>query len=123
MAAVKKIRLVLELRHVNKHTKQQILLQNLSTLSEILNKGDYFTTFHLTSDYHHIKLHQENCQFIGFEWIFLDDFLDGISNFVFYHSAWHQNVVSIKVLRPFTKRLRGSGIKAIIYIDDGIPAF
>ena len=92
-------------------------------MSEILNKGDYFTTFHLTSDYHHIKLHQENCQFIGFEWIFLDDFLDGISNFVFYHSAWHQNVVSIKVLRPFTKRLRGSGIKAIIYIDDGIPAF
>ena len=123
MAAVKKIRLVLELRHVNKHIKQQILLQNLSTLSEILNKGDYFTTFHLTSDYHHIKLHQENCQFIGFEWIFLDDFLDGISNFVFYHSAWHQNVVSIKVLRPFTKRLRGSGIKAIIYIDDGIPVF
>ena len=74
MAAVKKIRLVLELRHVNKHTKQQILLQNLSTLSEILNKGDYFTTFHLTSDYHHIELHPENCQFIGFEWTFLDDF-------------------------------------------------
>ena len=43
-----------------------------------------------------------------------------ISNFMFYTSARY---VFTKVLRPFTKRWRGRGIKDIIYIDDGIATF
>ena len=55
VAEGKKLRLVLDLRHVNKHLKHNKLRhENLSTLSEMLNKGDYFTTFDLTSGYDRI---------------------------------------------------------------------
>ena len=51
----KKLCFVLDLPHVNKHIKHnKFRNENLTTLSEMLNKGDYFTTFDLTSGYHHI---------------------------------------------------------------------
>ena len=69
----KKLSLVLDLRHVNKHIKHnKFRYENLSTLSEMLNKGDYFTTFDLTSGYHHIEIHAEHRKFLGFEWTFED---------------------------------------------------
>ena len=38
----------------------------------MLNKGDYFTTFDLTSGYHHIEIHPEYHKFLDFEWTFED---------------------------------------------------
>ena len=73
VAEGKKLRLVLDLRHVNKHIKHnKFCFENLSTLAEMLNKEDYFTTFDLTSGYHHIEIHPEHCKFLGFEWTFKD---------------------------------------------------
>ena len=73
VAEGKKLRLVLDLRHVNKHIKHnKFRYENLSTLSEMLNKGDYFTTFDLTSGYHHIEIHPEHRKFLVFEWTFED---------------------------------------------------
>ena len=38
----------------------------------MLNKRDCFTTFDLTSNYHHIKIYPEHCKFLCFEWTFED---------------------------------------------------
>ena len=36
----------------------------------MLSKGNYFTTFDLTSGYQHIEIHPKHCKFLGFEWTF-----------------------------------------------------
>ena len=67
----KKLCLALDLQRLNKHIKHNKLrYKNLNTLAKMLNKGDYFTTFDLTSGYHHIEIHLEHRKFLGFEWTF-----------------------------------------------------
>ena len=73
VAEGKKLHLVLDLPHVNKHINHsKFYYENLSTLSEMLNKGDYFATFNLTFSYHHIEIHPEHRKFLDFEWPFGD---------------------------------------------------
>ena len=46
--------------------------ENLTTLSEILSEGNYFTIFDLSSGYHHIEIHQydEYSKFLDIQWTF-----------------------------------------------------
>ena len=121
VAEGKKLCLVLDLQHVNKHIKHnKFRYENLSTLSEMLNKGDYFTTFDLTSGYHHIEIHPEHRKFLGFEWTFEDGSTRYFQFCVLPFGLASACYVFTKILPSFTKRWRGKGIKAIIYIDDGI---
>ena len=125
----KKLRLVLYFRHVNKRIKHnKARYENLSALSEMLNKGDYFTTFDLTPGYHHIEIHPEHRKFLG---KFTVNFLDGLSmtvpldtsNFVFCHSTRYQHAMSFqKFFGPSQNDGVGRDIKAIIYIDDSMTA-
>ena len=124
VAEGKKLRLVLDLRHVNKHIKHnKFRYENLSTLSEMLNKGDYFTTFDLTSGYHHIEIHPEYRKFLGFEWTFEDGSTRCFQFCVLSFGLASACYVFTKVLRPFTKQWRGRDIKAIIYIDNNTAEF
>ena len=119
VAEGKKLRLALELRHVNKHIKNnKFCCENLSTLAEMLIKGDYFTTCDLTSGYHHIDMHPEHRKFLGFEWTFEDG-----STRYFQFCFLPFRLASACYIMSFTKRWRGRGIKAIIYIDDVIAVF
>ena len=123
VAESKKLRLVLDLRHVNSFIKQnKFRYEYLATLSDILSEGDYFTTFDLSSGYHHIEIHPEHRKFFGFEWTFEDGSTKYFHFCVLPFGLSSACYVFTKVLRPFTKRWRGIGIRAIIYIDDGIPA-
>ena len=88
-----------------------------------MSEGDHFTTFNLSSGYHHIEIHLEHWKCLGFEWTF-----EGRSTKYFQFCLLPFGLSSscyifTKVLRPFTKRWGGISIKAIIYIDDGIAAF
>ena len=87
-----------------------------------MSEGDHFTTFDLSSGYHHIEIHPENRKFLGFEWTFEDGSTKYFQFCVLPFGLSSACYVFTKVLRPFTKRWRGIGIKAIIYIDDGIAA-
>ena len=58
VAEKKKLRLVLDLRHVNKFIKyNEFHYENLNRLSEMKSANDFFTTFDLKSGYHHIEIH------------------------------------------------------------------
>ena len=89
----------------------------------MLNKGDYFTTFDLTSGYHHIEIHLEQRKFLGFEWTFVDGSTRYFQFCVLPFGLALACYVFTNVLRPLTKRWRGRGIKTIIYIDDDITTF
>ena len=87
----KKLRLVLDLRHVNSFIKQnKFLYENLTTLLEILSEGDYFMTFDLSSRYHHIKIN-----FLVLNGS-LKMGLQNIFSFVFYHLVCHQHVTFLQ---------------------------
>ena len=95
-------------------------------MSEVLSEGDHFTTFDLSSGYHHIEIDPEHQKFLGFEWIFEDGFKKYFQFCVLPFGLSSVCYISTKVLRPFTKRWRGISIKAIIYIDESIapsPSF
>ena len=92
VAESKKLRLVLDLCHVNSFIKQRkFRYGNLTTLSGILSEKDYFTTFNLSSGYNHIEIHPEHQKFLGFE----SSIEDGSTNyfqFCVLHSVCHQQV-------------------------------
>ena len=123
VAVSKKLRLALDLRHVNSFIKQnKFRYENLTFLSGILSEGDHFTTFDLSSGYHHIEIHPEHRKFLGFEWTFEDESTKYFQFCVLPFGLSSACYVFTKVLHPFTKRWRGIGIKAIIYTDDDIAA-
>ena len=84
-------------------------------MSEILHKGDYFTTFDLTSGYHHIEIHPEHHKFLGFEWTF-EDVSTRYFQFCFYHSAWHQHVMSLQKFFGPSQNDGGGGVLKPLFI-------
>jgi hypothetical protein len=117
-----KLRLVLDLRHINKFLKKtDFTYENLKTLSELFDKDDFFIRFDLRSGYHHININPHHYQFLGFEW----DFDTGTRFFMFTVLPFGLSTacyVFTKVMRPLNTHWRSSGIKSIIYLDDGIGA-
>ena len=90
----------------------------------MLNKGYYFTTFDLIPSYQYIEVHPEHYKFLGFEWTFEDGCSRYFQFCVLPFSLASACYVFKKVLGPFTKSWwGGGGIKAVIYIEDGIAAF
>ena len=120
VAGGKKLRLVLDLRHVNEHIqKRKFRYGNLKTLAKIIEKGYFLATFDLKSGYHHISIHEDDIGYLGFAWDF-----DGVRKyFVFLvlpFGLTSASFVFTKVLRPLVKKWRGQGIRCVIYVDDGI---
>ena len=66
-----KLRLVLDLRHVNAYINlQKFKCENLRTVAELFYENDFFIRFDLTSGYHHIDIHPEHYKYLGFHWRF-----------------------------------------------------
>ena len=65
--------------------------ENLTTLSEILSEGNYFTILDLSSGYHHIEIHPEYRKLFDFQWTF-EMGLQNILNSVFYYLVCHQHI-------------------------------
>jgi len=120
VAEGKKLRLVLDLRHVNEFVKQtKFRYEDLRTFSEMYNEGDYFFTFDLTSGYHHIEINPEHCKYLGFYWTFKDGTTRYFQFCVLPFGLTSACFAFTKVLRPFVRKWRLQGLKAMIYLDDG----
>ena len=116
-----KLRLVLDLRHVNQYVNvNKVRYEDLSTFAEIFEEWDYFITFDLTSGYHHVDIHPEHKKYLRFSWVFPNGetkfFLFNVLPFGLNSACY----IFTKLLRPFIKKWRSEGIKSIIFIDDGI---
>ena len=109
-----KLRLVLDLRHVNAYINvKKFRYEDLKVVTELFEENDYFVSFDLTSGYFHIDIHPEHRKYLGFRWS-----CKGKERFFQY--GFLAGYVFSKVMRPLTKRWRGGGIKSIIFLDDGI---
>ena len=123
VAKGKKLRLVLDLRHVNAFVKYQpVKYDSWELLEQVLEEGDYFVSFDLTAAYNHVGIFPEHRKYLGFSYQF-----SGVTRYFYYvqlpfglSSACH---VFTKLNRPLVKLWRGMGIRAFMYIDDGIGVF
>ena len=121
VAESSKLRLVLDLRHVNQYvTPNKFKYENLKTFSELFEQGDYFITFDLKNGYHHIQIHREHRKYLGFEWTFANGETRHYQFLVLPFGLNSAGYLFTKVLRPLVKKWRSEGIKAILFVDDGI---
>ena len=115
-----KLRLVLDLRHVNKYVKlTKFKYEDLRTVVNIFEGNEYFFTFDLKSGYHHVPINNEFYKFLGFAW----EFEDVTRYFVFVVLPFGLNIacfVFTKLMRQLVKKWRSEGIKSIMYLDDGL---
>lgn len=116
-----KLRLVLDLRHVNEFVKYtKFKYEDLNTFAKIFDKNDFFTTFDLKSGYHHVDIHPEHRKFLGFEWTFSNGVTRYFQFAVLPFGLTSACYAFTKILRSFISKWRRVGIKSVIYLDDGI---
>ena len=116
---VGKKRLVLNLRYLNQYPwKDHFKYEDLRTLMQMFSCNDYMVTFDLKSGYHHMDVFQEHW---GFAW--------GVGSNIRYFTFTvlpfglaAACYAFTKLMRPLIRHWRGQGIRAIVYIDDGIIA-
>ena len=117
----KKLRLVLDLRHVNQYIQQySFKYENLGTLSNIFEKGFWFGSFDLKSGYHHISVTETHQKYLGFSWHYPDGSTRYFVFLVLPFGLWSACYAFSKLLRPLVKKWRGSGTPCVVYLDDGI---
>ena len=115
-----KCRLVVDLRYVNQFLlTQKFKYEGLNLVPDLLRKGEYFFTFDLKSGYHHVDIHEDCQQYLGFSWV-----KKGVRRFYTFRvlpfGLSTACYVFTKLLRPLVKRWRSKAIRSIVYIDDGI---
>ena len=117
-----KLRLVLNLRYLNQFLQVvSFKYEDLRIAALMFEKDEYLFKFDLKSGYHHIDIHPEHHKYLGFRW----DGNDKTNYYVFtvlpfgLSSACY---LFTKLMRPLVRHWRGRGLKAIVYLDDGIVA-
>ena len=121
VAEGKKLRLVLDLRHVNEYLDfPKFKYENLKVAAKHLQKDNYFCTFDLKSGYHHIDIHPDDQKYLGFSWTFEDGTTRYFQFVVLPFGLASACYVFTKVTKPLVKKWRKSGMRCTMYLDDGI---
>ena len=120
--SARKLRLVLNLKYLNKFLHViSFKYEDLRTAALMFEKGEYMFKFDLKPGYHHVDVHPNYHKFLGFQWE-----IKGVTNyFVFAVLPFGLSTACYlftKLLRPLIRYYRGRGLKALIYLDDGIVA-
>ena len=116
----RKKRLVLDLRHVNKCLViDKIKFEDWKTALLYAKKGYFMFSFDLKSGYHHIDIHKNFQDFLGFSWNF-----DGKTRYFKFTvlpfglaTAGH---IFTKTIRCLVKHWRSLGMEIVVYLDDGL---
>lgn len=109
-----KLRLILDLRHVNKALKQnKFEYEGLERVPQVVRTGDWLFSLDLKSGYHHVDIHKDSWTYLGFEWegrFYAFRCLPfGLADAPFIFTM---------VIRQLARRWRTQGIRMIPYVDD-----
>ena len=116
-----KLRLVLDLRHVNNYLfETKFKYENLKRVAEIFETDYYFITFDLKSGYHHVPIHPDHWTYLGFSWTFPTGQTNYYTFIVLPFGLSSACYAFTKLLRPLVEKWRSQGIRTVIYLDDGI---
>ena len=113
---------MINLRYLNQFLWQdKFKYEDLRIAMLMFQKGDYLFSFDLKSGYHHVDIYESHRQFLGFQWQ-----QKGQTHFYVFTVLPFGLATACyaftKLLRPLVKYWRGQGIRALVYLDDGIIA-
>ena len=118
----RKRRLVINLHYLNQSLwKDKFKYEDLCTAMLMFQKDDYMFSFDLKSGYHHVDIYEPHQQYLGFQWAYEGKpqfFVFAVLPFGLATACY----AFTKLLRPLVKYWRWEGLRAIIYLDDGIIA-
>ena len=117
-----KLRLVLNLRYLNQYLwVDKFKYEDLRTAMQLFQRGDYLFSFDLKSGYHHISIFEPHWKFLGLQWEECGEeqfFMFTVLPFGLATACY----AFTKILRPLVKHWRSQGLRALLYLDDGIVA-
>ena len=90
-------------------------------MMQILTPSDFVFKFDLNSGYHHLDIFPEDWQYLGFTW----NMESGNKYFTFTVLPSGLSMACYtftKLMRPLIQHWHCMGIRAVMYIDDGIVA-
>ena len=111
-----KKRLVVNLRHVNQYLwKQKFKYEDLQVAMTMFSKGELMFVFDLKSGYHHVEIVKHHRRFLGFHW---DNVYYTFTVLPFGLSS--APYAFTKLMRPIVRYRCSKGLKAVVYLDDGL---
>ena len=114
VAEGKKLRLVIDLRHVNSFLDRfKFKYEDLRSLSQVLEEGQWFFTWDLKSGYHHVDICLEHQMYLGFSWPF-SGMLRYFTFTVLPFGLSSACFCFTKLLRPLVSRWRSMGHNSFI---------
>ena len=115
-----KKRLVINLRYLNQYLwKDHFKYEDLRTVIQMFSQDDYMFVFDLKSGYHHVDICPLHWQYLGFSW----ESGQGTNYYVFKVLPFGLSTacyVFTKLMHPLIRYWHSSGIRAVVYLDDGI---
>ena len=117
-----KLRLVLNLRYLNQYLHVLTFkYEDLRVVALLFDANEYLFKFDLKSGYHHVDIHRDFHTYLGFQWE-----TKGVACYLVFtvlpFGLATACYLFTKVMRPLISYWRGRGLKAIVYLDDGIVA-
>ena len=82
--------------------------------------SNYAISFNLKSGYHHIYIHADYWQYMGFLWKAKDGVIVYYMFRVLPFELATAPFVFTKLLRALVNRWRSRGLKVVLYVNDGI---
>ena len=115
-----KKRLILDLRHVNKHIwKEKFKFEDIWNACVYLPFDHFMFKFDLKSGYHHIAILQEHQTLLGFSWV-----VNGIRKFFVFtvlpFGLSSAPYIFTKVVRVLVRYWRSHAVRITVYLDDGL---
>lgn len=109
-----KLRLITDLRQLNEHcAKCSFQYEDIRLLSDIIVENDYMVTLDIKNGFHHILVHKDYRDYLGFKWRGLY-FRWRVLPFGLSCSPYYFG----KILRPVITYLREHNIRLCAYVDD-----
>ena len=120
--SVGKLCLVLNLRYLNQYLHVLTFkYEDLCVAALLFNVDEYLFKFDLKSGHHHVDIHPDCHTYLGFQWE-----TRGVASYYMFtvlpFGLFTACYMFTKIMCPLIRYWRGRGLKAIVYLDDGIVA-
>ena len=107
-------RLVIDHRELNRYIKcPQVCYEDIRTLRDIVQPGDYMISADIKSGYHHIPVNSHFSRYLGKRW--------RNQTYVWNRLPFGLNVSAyyfVKTVRAIIAHLRSQNVRALAYVDD-----
>ena len=114
----KKLRLILDLRYINKHLwVQKFKYEDFRTFQNLFSKGDFFFETDLKSGYHYLDILEGHQKYLGFSWC-----INGMQRYfvftVLVFGLATASFIFTKVVKVLIKQWRSMAIRIFAFVDD-----